>query len=167
MRSLGEPYAAVFHHTHSLEALPRPPTDVNSCVFPLSRHSAPVSISSLTHVHYRRAVFEACALFPSIPGSLGELLSASVLALYHTQSRCSIMNECICCRINTQAFVFAGTRIHLFLKPQSKIASSELSLFGRQTQGGGQRCVPMNSPGRTSMSTVDSQGRCLSKARTL
>lgn len=116
-------------------------------------------------------IFKVCALFPAVPGSSRELFTVSALAPYHTQNRCSIMNECICCRINTYSSMFAGTHSHLFLKKkksQSKKASSEFSLFGWQTQGREQRCVSVNcASGGKSEPAIDSQGQCLNKAATL
>lgn len=91
----------------------------NHCAFPsLGTQSTPLLPRSpicIIDGHFR-----SVRLLRGHTGELGGAVHSLLLALYHTQSRCSIMNECICCRINTHSPVFAGAHTQLFLKATTK-----------------------------------------------
>lgn len=85
----------------------------NHCVFPsLGMLSTPLLAGSPACIidgHFR-----SVCLLPRHTRELRGAVHSLVLALYHTQSRCSIMNECICSRINTHSPVFAGAHTQSF-----------------------------------------------------
>lgn len=91
----------------------------NHCAFPsLGTQSTPLLARSPTCIIDGH--FQNVCLLRGQTGELGGAVHSLLLAPYHTQSRCSIMNECICYRINTHSPMFVGAHTQLFLKAITK-----------------------------------------------